>query len=119
MMAGTGLPGDEVIELQTDLLLKAQGTQDEGRKLTRDLFRAVFAILKGKDDSVTAEKQIRNTLAAKTSAMTEAQRKGIDQILKVIDTQLKQFYLSEWFRFFLRYDPRPTLRKVQIPVLAI
>ena len=119
LMAGTGLPGDEVIELQTDLSLQAQGTQDEGRRLTRDLFRGVFTILKGKDDSVTAEKQIRDMLAAETAAMTEAQRKGMDQMFKVIDTQLKQFYLTEWFRFFLRYDPRPTLRKVQIPVLAI
>lgn len=119
MMAGTGLPGDEVIALQTDLLLKAQGAEDEGRRLTRDLFDGIFAILKNKDDSITAEKQIRETLAAKTAAMTEAQRKGLDQILKVIETQLKQFYLLEWFRFFLRYDPRPTLRKVQIPVLAI
>lgn len=40
-------------------------------------------------------------------------------MLAVIDTQLKQFYLSEWFRFFLRYDPRPTLKQVKVPVLAI
>jgi uncharacterized protein len=119
MMAGTGLPGDEVIALQTDLLLKTQGAEDEGRRLTRDLFAEVFGILKKKDDSATAEKQIRETLAAKTAAMTEAQRKGMSQMLAVIDTQLKQFYLSEWFRFFLRYDPRPTLRQVKVPVLAI
>ncbi|HEV2835865.1 MAG TPA: alpha/beta hydrolase, partial [Pyrinomonadaceae bacterium] len=119
LMAGTGLPGDEVIELQTDLLLQAQGTGEEGRKLTRDLFREIFAILKGKDDSVTAEKRIRDTVAAQTAAMTDAQRKGMDPMLKLIDTQLQQFYLSNWFRFFLRFDPRPTLRKVQIPVLAI
>jgi len=50
--------------------------------------------------------------------MTETQRKGLSQILTTIDIQLKQFYLFEWFRFFLRYDQRPTLRKVQIPVLA-
>lgn len=25
----------------------------------------------------------------------------------------------EWSRFFLRYGPRPTLRKVQLPVLAL
>lgn len=119
MMAGTGLPGDEVIELQTDLLLKTQGAEEEGRRLTRDLFAAVFGILKKKDDSATAEKQIRETLAAKTAAMTEAQRKGMSQMLTVIDTQLTQFYLSEWFRFFLRYDPRPTLKQVKVPVLAM
>jgi len=43
----------------------------------------------------------------------------MSQMLAVIDTQLKQFYLSEWLRFFLRYDPRPTLRQVKVPVLAI
>ena len=58
-------------------------------------------------------------LASKTAAMTEAQRQGIAQILTTIDTQLQQFYLTEWFRFFLRYDPRPTLKKLQIPVLAL
>jgi pimeloyl-ACP methyl ester carboxylesterase len=119
LMAGTGLPGDDVIQLQTELLLRAQGASDEGVNLTRDLFAGVFAILKNKDDSVTAEKQIREMLAAKTAAMTEGQRKGLEQILTTINTQLKQFYLSEWFRFFLRYDPRPTLKRVQIPVLAL
>ena len=119
MMAGTGLPGDEVIHIQTDLLLKAQGAEEEGLKLTRELFSGVFEILKSKNDSVAAEKQIREFLTARTAAMTEVQKKGLDQILRAIDIQLKQFYLLEWFRFFLRYDPRPTLRRVQIPVLAL
>jgi pimeloyl-ACP methyl ester carboxylesterase len=119
LMAGPGLPGDDVIQLQTAMLLRASGTSDEGVKLSHDLFAGVFATLKGKDDSVTAEKKIREMLAAKTAAMTEAQRNGLAAILKTIDTQLQQFYLSEWFRFFLRYDPRPTLKKVVVPVLAI
>ena len=119
LMAGPGLPGDETIQLQTGLLLRAQGASDEGVKLTLDLFAGVFAILKNKDDKVTAEKQIREMLATKTAAMTEVERKGMAQMLKTIDTQLQQFYLTEWFRFFLRYDPRPTLKKVQIPVLAL
>ena len=119
MMAGTGLPGDDVLLLQSDVSLKAQGASEEGIKLTRELFGGVFAILKTSVDGVLAEKQIRETLAVKTGAMSEAQRKGISEILTLIDTQLKQFYLTEWFRFFLRYDPRPTLRKVQIPLLAL
>jgi len=119
LMAGMGLAGDDVILIQTDLLLKASGASDEGIRLTRDLFSGVFTILKGRDDPAAAEKHIRETLAAKTAVMTEEQRKGMAPILKTIDTQLKQFYLSEWFRFFLRYDPRPTLRRVSIPVLAI
>src|SRR5688500_13265681 len=96
VMAGTGLAGDEVIQIQTDLLLKAQGAEEEGLRLTRELFRGVFDILKSNNDSVTAEKQIREFIAEKNAAMTEAQRKGLAQILTTIDTQLKQFYLLEW-----------------------
>ncbi len=46
--------------------------------------------------------------------MTEEQKKA----LRSSDAQT-QFMLSPWFRYFLTYDPRPTLRRVQIPVLAI
>ena len=35
-----------------------------------------------------------------------------------LDSQLKEM-LSPWFRFFLTYDPKPTLMQVQCPVLAI
>jgi fermentation-respiration switch protein FrsA (DUF1100 family) len=83
------------------------------------LYTGIFNILKSKETSATAEKQIRELISNRTAAMTEAQRTGLAPILKTIDTQLQQFYLTGWFRFFLRYDPRPTLRKVQIPVLAL
>jgi fermentation-respiration switch protein FrsA (DUF1100 family) len=28
-------------------------------------------------------------------------------------------FTSPWFRYFLSYDPRPALQKVQVPVLAL
>ena len=34
------------------------------------------------------------------------------------DTQMKMLE-SKWFRFFLSFDPRPTLEKVRCPVLAL
>ena len=36
----------------------------------------------------------------------------------MIDSQVK-LMLSPWFRHLLRYDPRPTLRQVKCPVLAL
>jgi uncharacterized protein len=119
LMAGSGLPGDEVILLQTDTLIRAQGGSEEGIRLTRELFTGIFNILKSKETSAAAEKQVRELISNRTAAMTETQRKGLAPILKTIDTQLQQFYLTEWFRFFLRFDPRPTLSKVKIPVLAL
>ncbi len=35
-----------------------------------------------------------------------------------IDAQAKAAS-SDWYRFFLRYDPAPTLRRLRLPVLAM
>ena len=36
----------------------------------------------------------------------------------MIDSEVKKVE-SPWFRFFLTFDPRPTLAKVKCPVLAV
>src|ERR1044072_3653057 len=115
LMAGTGLPGDEEILIQNEMLLKAQAFDEDSLRLARELYAAMFEVLKGKDSTAVAEKKVRDIVAAKTAAMTATQKKNLEPLLKVIDTQLPQIYLLEWFRFFLRYDARPTLRKVTIP----
>jgi pimeloyl-ACP methyl ester carboxylesterase len=119
LMAGAGFAGDAEILIQNDMLLKAQGFDDDSLRLARELYTAIFEVLKGKDSTAAAEKKIRDIVAAKIAAMTATQKKNLEPLLKVIDTQLPQIYLLEWFRFFLRYDARLTLRKVTIPVLAI
>jgi uncharacterized protein len=119
LMAGTGLPGDEEILIQTDMLLKAQAFSDESIRLAHELYSAMFAILKGRDDTATAEKKVRDVISSRTAAMTAAQKKNLQSLLNTIDTQLKPIYLLAWFRYFLRYDSRLTLSKVKIPVLAL
>ena len=52
------------------------------------------------------------------SSLTEAQQKQAGDIDKIIDAELKKVE-SPWFRFFLTFDPRPTLAKVHCPVLAL
>jgi hypothetical protein len=59
---------------------------------------------KEKDDAA-AERQIREKFAGQ---LPDAQ----------IGAQVKAF-TSPWIRYFLTYDPGPSLRKVQCPVLAL
>ena len=47
-----------------------------------------------------------------------AARKQLEAQLSAAAAQLNGL-LTPWFRFFLNYDPRPTLLKVRVPVLAI
>ena len=48
----------------------------------------------------------------------ELERNGQKDDKALIDANMKSL-MSPWFRYFLTYDPKPTLTKVKCPVLAI
>ena len=50
--------------------------------------------------------------------MPEKEKKQAELSDDALNAQLKQI-LSPWFLYFLTYDPRPTLKKVKCPVLAV
>ncbi|MBA2503122.1 MAG: alpha/beta hydrolase, partial [Pyrinomonadaceae bacterium] len=114
LMAGPGLTGEEILYRQAALILKASGATDEAIAKNRTGQERYFAVIKGERDNTIAARRIREISAELEVGMTEEQKKA----LRSSDAQT-QFMLSPWFRYFLTYDPRPTLRKVQIPVLAI
>jgi fermentation-respiration switch protein FrsA (DUF1100 family) len=49
---------------------------------------------------------------------SEDEKKEFDKGRAALEGQLTGL-ASPWFRFFLSYDPRPTLQKVKCPVLAV
>ena len=50
--------------------------------------------------------------------MTETHKREFAPVQQTINAQMKM-YVSDWFRYFLLFDPAPVLEKVQVPVLAI
>jgi fermentation-respiration switch protein FrsA (DUF1100 family) len=125
MMAGPGLTGEQILYRQTVLVCKAAGMSDGLIAQNRAAQERIFAILKQEKDKVVAEKRIleeadafREVTAKARAEATEEQKKGISIIAAAIEGQAK-LVVSPWFRFFLTYDPRPTLMKVRCPVLAI
>jgi pimeloyl-ACP methyl ester carboxylesterase len=100
LMAGPGVPGDQVIVDQVIARAEAEGVAhaaaiEEGKTQRRveDL------IMKGHSDAALKE-ELRPILGAKT------------------DSVVPQF-TTQWHREFLSYDPAPALRKVSCPVLAM
>jgi pimeloyl-ACP methyl ester carboxylesterase len=114
MLAGTGLPGEDILYLQARLIAKAEGAGDADADKGVAEQRKWFAILKAEKDDVVAEKK----LLALYRAMPEAERKKPESSEAAATAQIKQV-LSPWFRTFLTLDPRPFLRQVKVPVLAI
>jgi pimeloyl-ACP methyl ester carboxylesterase len=115
LMAGTGVPGDQIILEQAALIAKAMGTSEKEVQEARAINRKAFDIIESGKDSATVASELRTLLlsAANTTAPTDTQTNEAR-----INGQIKQI-TSPWFRYFLAYDPRPALMKVRCPVLAI
>jgi pimeloyl-ACP methyl ester carboxylesterase len=118
LLAGTGLPGDEILYLQGRLILKAMGAKDESLARQRDLQRKLFDVVKAEPDPAKALVKLREVAKADFDALPEAERKDPENAPARIDAELKAVN-TPWFRHFLTFDPRPILSKVRCPVLAL
>jgi pimeloyl-ACP methyl ester carboxylesterase len=120
LMAGTGVPGSEIIKLQSYLIAKAMGTPESALRLSAELSEKMFAVLEQEPDDAKALQKMRELSEKTIAALSEEERKslGEDGNSEAVSAQLSQV-TNPWFRYFLTYDPRPTLAKVKCPVLAI
>jgi uncharacterized protein len=105
MMAGTGVPGADVIVAQSEAIEIAGGKNPEEAAKDAATERQVMKLIETEQDEANLEKELREKLAGQ---VPEGQ----------IGAQIKQV-TSPWMRYFLSYDPAPALRKVTCPVLAI
>lgn len=118
MMAGMGQTGRDVVLMQGDLMSKTAGVDAQTVANVRRVYAGLFDILKAEKDNAVAEKKMRDLVAKEVGAMDDTQKKSFEAVLKQINVQMG-LYVSDWFRYFLLFDPAPVLEKVKVPVLAI
>jgi pimeloyl-ACP methyl ester carboxylesterase len=119
MMAGPGLTGEEILYLQADRILKANGVSNETISKNRVLMERTNSIVKLEKDDFAAEEKLRKIWDEELAKMNDTEKKVLGYSSQD-DQNLKQYLsLSPWYRFFLTYDPVPTLAKVRVPVLSI
>jgi uncharacterized protein len=122
LMSGPSLTGEQIMLAQGELIGKAEKTPDEQTRANADLQRQLFAAVRSGTgwEAVTAAGE--RLVAAALARLPEAQRQAMGDIDAVARKQMAAQIAavrSPWFKFFLDYDPAPTLAKVKVPVLAI
>jgi len=105
MLGGLGVPGEQVIVTQVELLAEAAGQSHAEALKAAEKQRRILDLVKGDIDDANLEKQLHEELGGE---MTDAQIGAVVRQLNI-----------RWLRFFLTYDPAPALRKVRCPVLAL
>jgi pimeloyl-ACP methyl ester carboxylesterase len=118
LLAGTGLRGDEILYLQGAAILKATGADADRLSRQKTLQERMFAVVRQENDKAAAEKKIRSAIDDLISSLGKEGKKELKDALPALEGQI-QMVLTPWFRHFLDYDPRPSLRKVTCPVLAL
>jgi uncharacterized protein len=110
LLAAPGLKGEDVMLLQSGLILKAAGLDDDRIAKARDFNLQSYALARKEKDPAALESKLTDLVDATGMSTT------------LPPTALKpqaQVMTSPWFRFFLDYDPVPALKKTQCPVLVL
>jgi len=123
LLAGPGVDGETILLSQGEAIGRADGLDEEGLRRNQETSRNIYAILRNTPDTTRAavllEPLIRETFdLMPAQARTEAGLDASGALEQAVQSSLTMLN-SAWFRRFLEYDPRPTLERVQVPVLAI
>ena len=118
LMAGTGLPGDSILMLQSWLAAKAEGAADTTLAKNAVVERTTLNIVKNERDTAVAAAKLRPLLKQTMAQMSPNDSQALNSSDQAVEQEIKQV-LSPWFRYFVSYDPRPALMKLKQPVLAI
>ena len=121
LLAGPGIPGDRLLDLQSALIMKANGASEALIRKDQEMSQHIFGIIKREADDAAAQEAISAYFQDEWEQMDEAMKTAFRESGSSPD-QLKlrlKTLVSPWFRYFLNYDPAPTLQKVACPVLAL
>ncbi|MEM4409438.1 MAG: alpha/beta hydrolase [Candidatus Caldarchaeum sp.] len=118
MMAGSAVPGKDLLPLQVYKQSVASGMSEDGARKIESLMRKFYEAVIAESDQVKVQERIRAVLEGSLAEMEDELR----EVVRVFESQvgnLATFLATPWTRFFLTYDPAEALKKVRCPVLAL
>ena len=119
LLGAPGLPGSEILPMQNALIYRATGASEEMIQLNKTLYQTIHDMLNNQNLSAeeAGEKILefhRLTWQALGDPSEERFKESEDALKKRLP-----MLTSPWFKFFLNYDPRPTLKRVVCPTLVL
>jgi pimeloyl-ACP methyl ester carboxylesterase len=118
LLAGTGIPGDQLLLLQQELIGKASGMSESDLLKNREINKGCFDIIIKASDQDQLKADLTGYLKQTINEFPADQRPAgmsDDDLIKMVLNQIT----STWMQYFIKYDPVPALQKVKCPVLAL
>ena len=118
LLAGTGIPGDELLLLQQELIGRASGESEDNLQLGKKENTELFEIIKKSTDATQLKKDLTiHMLASLIESPDAGKPEGVSDE-DYVNYTVEQI-ATPWLVYFIKYDPSFILEKVKCPVLAI
>ena len=118
MLAGTGVSGYEILPAQVEAIDKASGQPADRARRDADLTRSAMDLVRAEKDEAVLRTKLKTLFEEHSDAIDAGDLKTAGGLDAYVEQQAKTLS-SPWFRYFVDYDPRPALRQVKVPVLAL
>jgi hypothetical protein len=122
LMGAPGVTGEEILYTQSGLIAQAMGLPVEQLEYNRLVQQRLFTAIKEEASAPARHARMRAVLLAQFAEVPAEERAALGLTPQVQDewiaTQIEEMG-GPWFRYFLLHDPRPVLRRVRQPVLAL
>lgn len=117
LMAGTGIPGDQLLLLQQELIGRASGVSEEELKKNKLFNQGAFDMVIHSTDDDQLKKDLTEYIKKGFAEHPEEILQGMtaEENAAMHANQL----VSPWMQYFIKYNPALILEKVKCPVLAI
>jgi pimeloyl-ACP methyl ester carboxylesterase len=117
LLAGTGIRGDQIILMQSELINRKSGMSEDELQNTMTISRKSFEIVAKSTDAEQLKTDLTEYLKQVLKETPSVKPQSISEE-NFITSQVNAM-TSPWMRYFLKYNPAPALEKVKCPVLAI
>jgi pimeloyl-ACP methyl ester carboxylesterase len=118
LLGGSGMKGEDLLHLQSELVLRSSGADEQMVSANDRLQRRLFRSLREGRSEAEIEDDFMKAVSEEMpkEEMEKLRSAGLtDEHFR----QQARMLALPWMRFFLAYDPVPTLEKVRCPVLAM
>lgn len=118
LLAGTAIPGDELMVLQNYMIGKANGMPETELTKLSAINRNIYNLIKEEENIAVLKTRLQAAFNKDLKPILIANGIPEHQVSNYIEMQVSDI-TSPWYVNFIRYNPAPTLEKVKCPVLAI
>ena len=117
LLAGPGVPGGDLLRQQLRRIAAANGATAEMIEELAALQGRALEIIGSGMPPQEAEAALREVVEEQLAASPETAQLTGETLESAVSAAVES-NLTPWFRFFIRYDPRPALGGLAVPTLA-